>query len=40
MLGRPGLDGQQVAHFDLSSLSLAWELLVDASSEIDSDLFR
>ncbi|CAF2706893.1 unnamed protein product [Rotaria sp. Silwood2] len=40
MLHRPALDKSQAIHFDLKSLFFAWELLVDASNELDSDLFR
>ncbi|CAF1180962.1 unnamed protein product [Adineta steineri] len=40
MLSRPELDGEQDINFDLKSLFSAWELLVDASDELHSDLFR
>ncbi|CAF3670333.1 unnamed protein product [Rotaria sordida] len=40
MLSRPGLYREQDINFDIKSLLLAWELLVDASNELDSDLFR
>ncbi|CAF1296952.1 unnamed protein product [Rotaria sordida] len=39
MLSRPGLYREQDINFDIKSLLLAWELLVDASNELDSDLF-
>ncbi|CAF4750040.1 unnamed protein product [Rotaria sp. Silwood1] len=40
MLSRPRLNREQDVNFDMKSLFLAWELLVDASNELDSDLFR
>ncbi|CAF0843551.1 unnamed protein product [Rotaria sordida] len=40
MLHRPALNRGQGINFDLKSLFLAWELLVAASTELDSDLFR
>ncbi|CAF4019656.1 unnamed protein product, partial [Adineta steineri] len=40
MLYRPRLNGGQDITFDLKSLFSAWELLIGASDELHSDLFR
>ncbi|CAF2721028.1 unnamed protein product [Rotaria sp. Silwood2] len=40
MLSRPRVNIEQDINFDIKSLLLAWELLIDASNELDSDLFR
>ncbi|CAF2887568.1 unnamed protein product [Rotaria sp. Silwood2] len=40
MLSRPRLNREKDINFDLKSLFSAWELLVDASNELDTDFFR
>ncbi|UJR34018.1 hypothetical protein I4U23_021432 [Adineta vaga] len=40
ILHRPALDREQGISFDLKALLSAWELLVDASTQLNADLFR
>ncbi|CAF1422691.1 unnamed protein product, partial [Rotaria sordida] len=40
ILSRPRLNIEQNIYFDIQCLFLAWELLVNASNELNSDLFR
>ncbi|CAF0810752.1 unnamed protein product, partial [Didymodactylos carnosus] len=40
LVRRPALDMDEKIDFNVTSLLMAWSLMVDASSKLDSDLFR